>query len=186
MRDCIEYLLGNVAHGPDYRKFDARARGAEGAFQAAKQIVDGDNIRGLIDLVRAETEADLLVQADAFLNDDALPAAAVIAGGALETFLRGILDMHAIAWQQRGDRGIATYNNAIAAYRKANPAAPLYTAATSDSISGWAKMRNDAAHEPLTFSEEVPEGTGPADDRRGTPADREHQTVSPDALATGR
>jgi hypothetical protein len=115
------------------------------------QIVDSDGIHGLIDIVRAETEADLLNQADTLLDKGALAAAAVIAGGALETHLWGLIDRFAISWQQHGDRGIATYNMAIASYRKKNPNRPLYSAATGDSISGWAKMRNDAAHEPLEF-----------------------------------
>jgi len=151
LRDANEYLFGNVAHGPDFRKHDARARAAEGAFQAAKQIVDGDAIHGLIDIVRAATEADLLGQADELLDHVAPAAAAVIAGGALETYLWGVIDRFGIPWKEHGERGIATYNNAIAAYRKKNPGAPLYSAATGDLILGWAKMRNDAAHEPLVF-----------------------------------
>ncbi len=148
MRDAVEYVLANVAHGPEYRKHDARARAAEGAFQAAKQIVDSDNIHGLIDIVRAATEADLLGQADVLLDQSAITAAAVIAGGALETHLWALIERFGIPWQRHG---IATYNNAIAAHRKKNPTLPLYSATTGDLISGWAKMRNEAAHEPLVF-----------------------------------
>jgi hypothetical protein len=83
------------------------------------------------------------------LDRGARAAAAVIAGGALETHLLGLVERFGIGWKEHGDRGIATYNNAIAAYRKKNAGALLYAAATTDLISGWAKMRNDAAHEPL-------------------------------------
>jgi hypothetical protein len=151
MRTAIDYALANVSHGPEFRKHDAAVGAAEGAFWAAVQIVDSDGIHGLIDIVRAETEADLLNQADTLLDKGALAAAAVIAGGALETHLWGLIDRIAISWQQHGERGIATYNMAIASHRKKHSNSPLYSAATGDSISGWAKMRNDAAHEPLEF-----------------------------------
>jgi len=151
MRGAVDYVLANEAHGPAFRKHNACAAAAEGAFEAAKQIVDGDRVDGLIDIVRADTEAELLTQADALRLEGPVAAATVIAGGALETHLRGLVDRYAISWQQHGERGISTYNNAIAAYRKKNPSASLYTAATADLISGWAKMRNDAAHEPIAF-----------------------------------
>ena len=155
MRDSLDYLFANVAHGPEYRRHDARARAAEGAFMAAKQVVDGDAINGLVDLVRAATEADLLNQADGLLHQHAVAAAAVVAGGALETHLWGLVERLELQW--KGDRGIATYNNAIATYRKKNPDRGPYAAATGDLISGWAKMRNEAAHEPLTFAKNYSE-----------------------------
>ena len=76
----------------------------------------------------------------------------MIAGGALETYLWGLIERFGIPWKEHGERGIATYNNAIAAYRKKNAGAPLYSAASGDLILGWAKMRNEAAHEPLVFA----------------------------------
>ena len=152
MRAAVDYVLANAAYGPDVHRWVARANSAEGAFEAAKQIVDSDNLDGLIDIVRAATEADLLGQAETLLDGGAIAAAAVIAGGALETHLSGLIARFAIPWQQHGDRGIATYNNAVASCRKKNPSLPLYSPATGDLISGWAKMRNQAAHEPLVFA----------------------------------
>ena len=150
MRAAFDYLRSHAPYGENLYTFYGQANTAEGGFNAAKQIVDGDGIRGLVDIVRADTEADLLDQSEVFLKENAIAAAAVIAGGALETHLRGVVEGVGIPWN--GDRGIATYNNAIASHRKKNPSLPLYSAATGDSISGWAKMRNDAAHDPIAFT----------------------------------
>src|ERR1700687_2137815 len=152
MRAAVDYLRSHAPYGKDFHTYHGQASVAEGAFYAAKQIVDGDTILGLVDIVRADTEADLLGQADTLLDGGAITAAAAIAGGALETHLWGLIERFAIPWQQHGDRGTATYNNAIASYRKKNPSLPLYSAATGNLILGWAKMRNEAAHEPLTFA----------------------------------
>jgi len=154
MRGSLDYLRTHAPYGKDVHIYVGQGNAVEGAFHAAKQIADSDTINGLIDIVRAETEADLLGQADTLLDAKAVAAAAVIAGGALETYLSSLIGRLAIPSQQHGDRGVSTYNNAIASYRRKNPNLPLYSAATGDQISGWAKMRNDAAHDPLRFSKD--------------------------------
>ncbi len=151
MSDAVQYVLSRAMHGPEFRTHAQRLTAARGAFTAAKQIVDSDRVEALIDLARATTEMELLDQAVSFLDAQLAAAAAVVTGGALETHLRRLVERYQLPWQKHGQPGISSYKMAITAYRKTSPNALLYAAASDDLISGWAKIRNDAAHRPIEF-----------------------------------
>lgn len=155
MAGAIEFVLENESYGEHMRTHMQRLSVARSTFRAAKTLVDGDRLRGLIDIVKAETETELLGQADDLLDGGSLVGAAVLAGGALETHLRTLIDRHQIT--VKGNPGLGSYNNSIASFRKANPNAGLYPAAMGEMVDGWTKMRNKAAHEPLDYPNEFDE-----------------------------
>jgi hypothetical protein len=76
-------------------------------------------------------------------------AGTVLAGGALETHLHGLCVKHGLQWQGTGS--IAAHDAAIAQDRNRSGSAP-YQASDSKLVIAWGGQRNDAAHEPTTFS----------------------------------
>lgn len=124
-----------------------------GVFQAAtKQLREG-RITTLIDGIRAETETELLDQAVILLNAGHLAASAVIAGGALETHLKRLVEKNGLTIA--GDGSISKYNDAIAQARNSG-AVEVYSATDGKQIGAWGGLRNDAAHNPgkLTSSKD--------------------------------
>jgi hypothetical protein len=120
-----------------------------GVFQAAtKQLREG-RIGTLIDGIRAETEAELLDQAFILANAGHLAASAVIAGGALETHLRHLVDKNGLVIA--GDGSISKYNDAIAQARN-NGTVEIYSASEGKQVGAWGGLRNDAAHDPGNFA----------------------------------
>lgn len=116
-----------------------------GVFKGALSQVRKDRIGTLVDAIREEAEADLLDQADALL---AYPsAAAVIAGGALETHLRHLVNKHGLAFA--GEGSISKYDAAIAQARNAGN--QIYSANVGKLVTSWGGIRNDAAHDPGNF-----------------------------------
>ncbi len=100
------------------------------------------------DIPRIESESELLDQAMILVEADHRAAAAVIAGGALETHLRYYVDKHSVAIT--GDGSISKYNSAVGQARKANPA--LYSANDGKLVESRGGLRNEAAHEPAKFN----------------------------------
>jgi hypothetical protein len=82
---------------------------------------------------------DLMEQVEALLNDARIHPAApvVLAGAALEEFLRALADRSGV--QATGKRGID-------AYAKALRSADAITAQAVKDITAWAGLRNQAAH----------------------------------------
>jgi hypothetical protein len=101
-----------------------------------------------VDGVRAETVAELLQQAEGLLKSGHLVAAAVLAGGALESHLRHLCTTHSLTWAGAGS--IATYDAAVAQAR--NLGNTIYSATDTKCVIAWGGLRNDAAHSPTTFS----------------------------------
>ncbi|MBI5487905.1 MAG: hypothetical protein HY905_11280 [Deltaproteobacteria bacterium] len=124
-------------------------------FREAKDLLEKNRIGNLVDGVRAETASELLDQADALLGDGCRAAAAVIAGGALETVLRHLCDRAAIT--PPGDGSITKYEGAIAQERKAGR--EILSVTDGKQVTSWGGMRNDAAHDPVRFGTDrtVPE-----------------------------
>jgi hypothetical protein len=119
-----------------------------GVFHAAtKQLRDG-RIGTLIDGIRAETEIELLDQAILLLNADHLAASAVIAGGALETHLKRLVENNGVTFD--GDGSISKYNDAIAKARNAG-IVEVYSSTDGKQVGAWGGLRNDAAHDPANF-----------------------------------
>lgn len=127
--------------------------GARGVFVAALDILKAGGLSTLVDGIRADTAAELLDQADTLVGKGYLAAAAVLAGGALETHLYHLCLKHAVTWNGVGS--ISAYDGAIATAR--NQGHQLYSLGDSKLIVAWGGMRNDAAHAPTTFQRNAKE-----------------------------
>lgn len=119
-----------------------------GIFNAAIRILEADRLSSLLDGIRAETVSEVLDQAATLLPTHPV-AAAVLAGGALETHLLHMCDRNGLTPQ--GDGSISKYDGAIAQARNAGTVT-VYSVADTQAIKAWAATRNDAAHSPSTFN----------------------------------
>jgi hypothetical protein len=122
---------------------------AIGIFRAATRLLKDGRIGSLLDAVRVETEDELLDQATALLNAGHVIAAAVIAGGALETHLRHLVTKNSL--EVKGDGSISKYDAAISKARN-DGTASIYQATDTKLVTSWGGIRNDAAHEPTMFT----------------------------------
>ena len=119
-----------------------------GVFKgAANQVRDG-RLGTLVEAVRAESASELLEQAETLLANGYLAASAVIAGGALESQLRRLVDKHALP--HTGAGSISAYNRAVGQARNAGQG--IYSANEGKRVEGWCGLRNEAAHIPGTFT----------------------------------
>jgi hypothetical protein len=121
---------------------------AIGVFQGVRDLIDGDRLGSLVDMLRLETENDLLDQAKTLLDANHKAAGAVIAGGALETHLRNLCRKYGIA--VTGDGSLSKFDGAISQARNTGTAT-AYSATDSKHVVSWGGIRNDAAHDPGTF-----------------------------------
>ena len=133
--------LIDVGHAPHFESII-------GAFEAARSMFKAGRVRGLVDGVQAETVGELLDQAHSLAGGGYVVAAAVIAGGALETHLLHLCLRSGVTWP--GDGSISKYNNAIGAAR--NKGILVYSANDGKSVEAWGGIRNEAAHSPASFS----------------------------------
>ncbi len=117
-------------------------------FAAARNLIRDDRLASLVDMIRVESESELLDQAQVLVEANHHAAAAVIAGGALESHLRHYVDKHGITFTGAGS--ISTYNSAVGKARKANPA--FYSANDGKLVEAWGGFRNEAAHDPGNFA----------------------------------
>lgn len=90
---------------------------ALGVLNAALRILEADHLGSLLDGIRAETVSEVLDQAAALLQLKHHVAAAVLAGGALETHLLHLCDRNGLT--PPGDGSISKYDGAIAQARNA-------------------------------------------------------------------
>jgi hypothetical protein len=127
---------------------------AVSVVQAAWTILKDGRMQALIDGVRAETVSEVLDQADALLTANHALAAAVLAGGALETHLLHLCVRNSVTWP--GDGSISKYDGAMAQARNTGTVT-VYSATDSKLIGAWGKIRNDAAHDPTNFTRTVDE-----------------------------
>lgn len=121
--------------------------GAVGIIQAAANMIEAGQVETFADAVRAETEGELLDQAEDLAKNGYVAAAVVIAGGALETHLKQYCKKHGVT--PAGHGSISSFNNAVSQARKGSP--NLYSAADSKQVEAWGALRNSAAHEPGKF-----------------------------------
>ena len=117
-------------------------------FHAATEMLEGGQLSSVVQGIRAETTAELLDQAEQLATKGNVTAAAVLAGGALETHLHGLCVRYKLSWDGQGS--ISKYDTAIA--RARNAGAAVYDASYSKSITAWGGLRNDAAHSPMEFN----------------------------------
>ena len=139
-----EWKKHNETRDNTKRKIDSLI----GVVKAAHSLIAAGKMGGLIDTIRIETEDELLDQAQALLNVSQSVAATVLAGGALETHLRHLVDKHNLTIT--GGGSISKYNDAIAQARKEG-AVTIYEQTDSKLVTAWGGMRNDAAHAPGAF-----------------------------------
>ena len=102
----------------------------------------------MVEGVKAETLVELLDQAESLVSNGAGLAAAVIAGGALETHLRHLVDRHELSF--KGEGSIGAYNDAIGQARNQGTV-EIYGKGDSTQVTAWGQTRNDAAHQPTKF-----------------------------------
>jgi len=119
-----------------------------GAFEAARSVLKAGRAHGLVEGIQANTVGELLDQARFLSANRYLLAAAIIAGGALETHLLHLCQRYGIAGS--GDGSISKYNGAIGAAR--NQGTVVYSANDGKSVEAWGGIRNEAAHTPASFS----------------------------------
>jgi len=122
---------------------------AIGVVHGAVALIKGGRLGSVLDGVRAETESEVLDQADVLLAGKYPAAAAVLAGGSLETHLLHLCQRHGLTWT--GEGSISKYDQAVAQARNAGTV-EAYPATDSRLIGGWGALRNDAAHEPTKFT----------------------------------
>jgi hypothetical protein len=120
---------------------------------ALQQLQDG-RIGSLLDAIRVETQDELLDQATVLLDGSYLAAAAVIAGGTLETHLRRLVAKNGLSIN--GDGSIAKYDGEIAKARNTG-ADSIYQVTDSKLVTAWGGIRNEAAHTPGQFTRSADE-----------------------------
>jgi hypothetical protein len=104
-------------------------------------------LSSLVDGIKADTVADFLDQADDLVASKHEVAAAVIAGGALETFLHHLCAMHGRQWQPPGS--IEKYRAVLAAATSNGDV--VLDETDGKLVTSWGGIRNDAAHTPTAF-----------------------------------
>jgi hypothetical protein len=120
---------------------------AIGVFRSALGFLKSGKHRSLIEGAKAETVDELLDQAGLLLSDNYMVAAAVIAGGALETHLAHYCQANGITLNVNPT--IGNYNSAIGQAR--NQGKTVYATADTGLVNGWGGIRNEAAHTPAVF-----------------------------------
>lgn len=135
-----------LASSPD-RIFRQGAYQMLGILRTAAALIREGRLSTLTDEIRAETATELLHQAEELVERNWLAAAAVIAGGALETHLSHLIAKHGLTVTGHG--AISAYNQSVARERKAGNS--IYSTADHDQVESWGKLRNKAAHTPGEF-----------------------------------
>jgi hypothetical protein len=145
------YKLGSVPGGVALPESYARVHffSALGVIEAGASLLKGGHLRSLMDGLRAETVSEVLDQANALLAARHPVAAAVLAGGALETHLLHLCQRNHLTWV--GEGSIAKYDGAIAKARNDGPV-EVYSATDTKQVVAWGGIRNDAAHDPTKFT----------------------------------
>lgn len=120
-----------------------RVLAAQGALQGFKASFNAGLLQDVRTVVRRETHADFLEQAEALLRegtpvpDSLKTAATVLAGAVLEDTLRAMLVKHAVAPPSKPS--LSTLNQAL---RDAS----VYDKIEWGLVDAWGRLRNGAAH----------------------------------------
>ncbi|HYO70447.1 MAG TPA: hypothetical protein VEU33_30640 [Archangium sp.] len=146
-------ILAPADRNPNQLSEDSVIDAARALFETARSQLKAGRIAGLVDAIHAETTGELLDQAEALLAKGYLAAASVIAGGALESFLRHLCVRNAITWS--GEGSITRYESALAQSR--NSGNEIISSTDGKLVTSWGGMRNDAAHSPGTFNRRADE-----------------------------
>lgn len=140
-------LLDKSGGNPGAWRIGSTFNSIRAVFESAHAQLKDGRVAGLVDSIRAESVSELLDQAEALWTSKYLAAATVIAGGALESFLRHLCDRNALTWNGAGS--ITKYEMALTQARHAGK--EIISATDNKLVTGWGGMRNDAAHSPAQF-----------------------------------
>ena len=130
-----------------HRWDDVAVTAARAIFKSAAEMLKAGKLSSFVEGIRAETVGELLDQAEFLSSEGYQVAAAVIAGGALETFLHYLCLRNKVTWQ--GDGSISQYDGVLAQKRKTGQ--EIVSVTEGKQITAWGGIRNDAAHKPATF-----------------------------------
>lgn len=136
---------GNLGPGWDSLRGDMAA-----VLNAVLQdIRSGALWRGIWD-AKNETCEDILQQADDLLVAKFIAAAAVLAGGALETHLKDLCQRYTVIWN--GDGSIAKYQGVLSAAQNKG-VITFFASGDAKFVTAWGDLRNRAAHSPALITE---------------------------------
>jgi hypothetical protein len=150
----FERAKTNIIKGPagdiDLRQPNAKTHfnAAIGVMDAAVSILEAGRLRTMLDGIQAQTVSEVLEQAEGLLAARHTVAAAVLAGGALETHLLHLCRRNGLTWP--GEGSISKYDQAISQARNAGTV-EVYGVTDTKLVGGWGGLRNDAAHDPTNF-----------------------------------
>jgi hypothetical protein len=130
--------------------YDAHFGQLLGVLEGGLAVLKGGHLQTLLDGIRAETVSEVLDQAETLLNRNYVVAAAILAGGALETHLLHLCVRLGIS--VAGEGSISKYDGAIGQARKSGDAG-AYTVTDSKLVTSWGGIRNEAAHDPTKFKQ---------------------------------
>jgi len=123
---------------------------AHGITEAALHDYSNGYLQSVSRAVELRTVEDVLDQAQVLVSDGFLPAAAVLAGGALETHLKALVEDAGL--KVKGAGSLAAYNRAIREQERSGSAA-LYDKEAAKEVEALAGLRNEAAHSPSKFDQ---------------------------------
>lgn len=109
----------------------------QGILRALRADYEAERLQSFKELLQGDLFSDFLEMAEYFLQEGYKDAAAVIAGGVLEQHLRKLCGKHAISIPPKPN--LNTMNTDLAA-------ASIYGKNEHKQVTGWAALRNDAAH----------------------------------------
>jgi len=118
----------------------------QGALLALRADIDAGALTTYEELVHASVFSELLGDAEHLLDGGYLLAATVIVGATLEAHLRKVASKHGVATVTAAGKPVkaANINDQVAK-------ASAYSAADHDLVSGWLRIRNEAAHNEPDF-----------------------------------
>jgi hypothetical protein len=120
----------------------------EGIFTSACDQLKQGRIASLAEGVKAETVAECLEVAESLVASKHAVAAMVVAGGALEVHLRHLCVRFGLSLPTPGS--IEKYNQLLAQAR--NNGIATISPTDAKEVTSYGGSRNDAAHDPTTFS----------------------------------
>jgi len=144
-------IIGSTAKNPDGLSTRAVADAARGVVRSAYEQLYSGRLSSLAVGILAESVMELLDQAETLNRGNFVVAAAVIAGGALESHLSHLCKKSQVTWS--GDGSIEKYNNAIGEAR--NKGTEICSATDGKLVTAWGGIRNEAAHAPGAFARSV-------------------------------
>ena len=140
---------------PHFLSVDSTVDAAKATFETARSLLKSGRLSSLVEGVRAESVMELLDQAEVLADQGYAAAAAVTAGGALESHLRHLCDRNGCL--PSGHGSIGKYRTELDKQRVAGN--EIVSLTDLKLVDGWGGMRNDAAHDPSSFTKTPAEVT---------------------------